>query len=192
MESKRKLRITVWGISIAVVVAIILGMVGSSMGPSASPGGMITVNSVVFGAAPEKSGIENIYIMETGYDNTADLFDQTTYILGVITASEGSVNVDAAQVFDIVIAFKAHGDNLGYIHLDNAKMQWEVSGAYTIGAATVIVSENEIMFENSAPVGTPAKNTENYMRVNAVGAIGWVLNAGQSISLDNVSLWIWG
>jgi len=149
---------------------------------SVSPG-------VVFGAAPTKSGIENIYIVEPGTATDVDLSGSGN-VIATIESSGGSVTIPAGTTFDIVIAYKAHGDNLYAISLDNAKILWEVSGAYLVSAGTEITDEN--IFENTAPVGTVVIGTDNYMRVNARGASGWTLNAGQSISLDNVSLYIWG
>jgi hypothetical protein len=174
----------------AIIIVAAVGAWAILSVTSVSTTGTVTVTGgVVFGAQPGKSGIENIYIVNTGTSINQDLSGNAN-VIAVITSSGGSVTIPAGTAFDIVIAYKAHGDNLGYISLDNAKIEWKVSGAYTVAPGTEIT--DEAIFENTAPVGTPVKNTDNYMRVNARGATNWTLTAGQLISLDNVSLWIWG
>lgn len=181
-----------WATAIILIVAVVgVGAWVILGGAPVSATGTITVSlGTVFGAAPTKSGIENIYIVRTGTSIDSNLSGSEN-VLDVITSGGGSATVSAGTAFDIVIAYKAHGDNLGYIRLDNAQIEWQVSGAQT-RALENILDANEAIFENTAPVGTSVKGTDNYMRVNARGASNWKLGSGQSISLDTVKLLIWG
>ena len=182
----------IWATAMILIVAVV-GVGAWVILGGAPASGTITVTvapGTVFGAAPEKSGIENIYIVTTGTAINQNLSGNAN-VIDVIESTAGTATVPAGTAFDIVIAFKAHGDNLGYISKDNVRIEWQVSGAHTV-ALENISTDNMAIFENSKPVGTAVKNTSDYMRVNARGVSNWTLTAGQSISLDAVKLWIWG
>jgi len=181
-----------WGTVAAIlIVAVIVAWAITRPQPTKPASIGIGGGVVVYGAAPVKSGIENIYILKSGYDNRLNLSPQTAYHLAVITGPGQTVNIPYDVAFDIVIAYKAHGDNLGYLRLDNAQIEWKVSGAYTVSLEN-IPDAREIIFENTTAIGTKVKGTDNYMRVNVVAAKGWTLLGGQSVTLDPVTLWIWG
>jgi len=162
-------------------------------------GGTITVGTgIVFGAYPDNSGIENIYIMRGNrkYDNTLAMNSATNIdnILATITASGGTATIAYDTAFDIVIAYSAYGDNTAYNNKENAQMEVKIAGAFAFTLENV-ADIYEVKFENSGSYGTgTASASADYFRMNVIHD-NWVnktLAAGQTLTLDPVRLYCWG
>lgn|GEM_PF-4822901 len=152
--------------------------------------------TIVIGAAPVGSGIENIYVMKGPgkYDNTKAMNSTANLdnILGTIEASGGSVAIPYDTAFDIVIAYKAHGDNTAYNAKENAQIEVQMSGKI-VYARENVGNAFETIFENVGAIGATSGSTD-YIRVNVVHD-NWVnktLAAGESVTIDIVKLWCWG
>ncbi|MFQ6130367.1 MAG: hypothetical protein ACE5OT_06175 [Candidatus Hadarchaeaceae archaeon] len=181
-----------------VAVIIIVAAIGAwaifGGAPAAPPAGTATITAIagqgtVFAAGVPPgtaSGIENVYIIATGaYVDTGNLSGDPD-ILGVITASGGSVNIPYETAFDIVVAVKAGTDNMAYAVLENMNVSIAVSGSFTI---TEENATNKSLFENSG-YGT----TTGWIRVNAIwdnANAGYTLPAGGSITIGPIKLWGW-
>lgn len=182
-----------WG-AIASVIVLVAVIGAWALWPTA-PTGTATVSAVaasgtVFAAGippGTASGIENVYIMKSGlYTKTENLSGHEN-ILGVITASGGSVDIPYDTPFDIVIAVKAGTDNMAYAVLENMEVELTVDGSFSLGPENCT---DKNLFENSG-YGT----SDGWIRVNAVwdnNGSGYTLPAGGSISLDPIKLWCWG
>jgi len=147
--------------------------------------------NVVFGySIPTYSGIENIYIMDTGtYTKSNDLGTITTGRMGVIESSSGSANVPYENTFDIVVAFRVKApENAAYASKENAQIELTTSNGFIVGPENG-ANGNEYTFASSG------ENTASgWIRVNAVwdnNGNGYTLHAGGTLSLDSVKLWCW-
>jgi len=147
-------------------------------------------NAIHTGPIPTYSGIENIYLMDTGtYTNTNDLGTTTTGRMGVIESTFGSANVPYENTFDIVVAFKVNApENAAYAAKENGQIELTTSGGFIIGPENSL-DANEHIFASLNP-GT----TSGYVRVNAVwdnGGSGYTLRPGGTLSLSSVKLFCW-
>jgi hypothetical protein len=154
--------------------------------------GSVTTNTgaVFTGTIPTYSGIENIYLMDTGtYTKTSDLGTTTTGRMGVITGSGLSASIPYENTFDIVVAFKVKApENGAYAAKENGQIELTTSGGFIIGPEN-LPNDNEYIFASSG-LGTPS----GYVRVNAVwdnGGNGYTLRAGGTLTLSSVKLLCW-
>jgi hypothetical protein len=149
-----------------------------------------STNVVFTGTIPTVSGIENIYIMDTGtYTKTNNLGTITTGRMGVIESSGTSCNIPYENSFDIVVAFRLQApENAAYACKENARLELAASGSFTItlenaGFDNMRVFENSNYYQHSG-----------WIRVNAVwdnGGSGYILPAGGTISLNPINLYGW-
>jgi hypothetical protein len=194
-EVRKKMTGKLPWLAVAIILVAAVGAWAVFGGaPAAPPAGAATITAIagqgtVFAAgipAGTASGIENVYIIATGaYVDTENLSGDPD-ILGVITASGGSVNIPYETAFDIVVAVKAGTDNMAYAVLENMNVSIAVSGSFTI---TEENATNKSLFENSG-YGT----TNGWIRVNAIwdnGNAGYTLPAGGSITINPIKLWGW-
>lgn len=149
-----------------------------------------STNVVFTGSIPTYSGIENIYLMDTGtYTKTNDLGTITTGRMGVITDIGLSATIPYENTFDIVVTFKVKApENAAYAAKENGQIELTTSGGFIIGPEN-LPNDNEYIFASSNP-GT----TNGYVRVNAVwdnGGNGYTLRANGSLSLSSVKLFCW-
>ncbi len=184
----------------AVIMAAAIGAwalwpTGTPVTPSYATVSAIAGPGTVFtGGVPSASGIENVYIIATsGLDDDNENVSGDPDILGVIEADSGSTNIPYETAFTIVVAVKAHSDNLAYVVRENMKVELTGSGSFTISAENAGDSANSHLaaepFDNSG-YGT----TSGWLRINAVwdnGGTGYRLPAGGTLSLDPIRLWGW-
>jgi hypothetical protein len=183
-----------WAIPTAVLVlAMVLGY---ALMPAPTPNfATVKVGTNVVWAAgiPTYSGIENVYILKNthaaGFNmNFGDPANQEN-VLGIITASGGSVNVPYEVAFVLVVAHRVKSpENAAYATVENAKIELGVTGSFTIGPENS-TDDKEYVFENSN-YGT----TNGWYRANAIwdnAGNGYKLPAGGSISLNPIRPWCW-
>lgn len=198
----KKVTTRTWGaIALIIVVAAGLGIYAWAPWAEVTPVTPVTPawSSVVFGAAPAKSGIENIYIMKSKqepnpvtYDIGTDLSGHEN-ILAVITESGQTGNIPYFKNFDVVIAVKAHDDNLAYVQKENVKVEFgttSVTGTLKRDGAAI----TSIALENTADADEFVFVTAtDYIRLNAL-TTNWDnlwLDAGAKFDFS-AKLWCWG
>jgi hypothetical protein len=147
-------------------------------------------NVVFTQTIPTYSGIENIYLMDTGtYTKTSDLGTTTTGRMGVITDTGLSATIPYENTFDIVVAFKVKApENAAYAAKENGQIELTTSNAFVIGPENS-ANDNEYTFASSN------ENTASgWIRVNAVwdnNGNGYTIRAGGTLSLNSVKLYCW-
>ena len=184
--------------AVIIIVATAIGawkILATPQTVTPPPTGFATVtvgsSNVVFTSGiPTYSGIENIYLMDTGtYTKTSDLGTTTTGRMGVITGTGLSATVPYENTFDIVVAFKVKApENAAYAAKENAQIELTASGGFTIGPENS-TNSNEYTFASSGE-----NTTSGWIRVNAVwdnSGSGYKLPAGGSLSLSSVKLFCW-
>jgi hypothetical protein len=150
-----------------------------------------STNVVFTGIIPTYSGIENIYLMDTGTYTKTDNLGLVTdgRRMGVIESSGGSTNIPYENTFDIVVAFKIQApENAAYARKENARIELTVTGGFTIGPEN-LPNDNMWVCDN---LNYGSHN--GWARVNAVwdnGGNGYILPAGGQISLNPVNLYGW-
>jgi len=185
-----------WAIAIIIVVAVGLGAWAILRGEP-TPAGTASVTAraplgKVFGLPPgSNSGILYIHIMRNG--GTWNMSENlSTYPvgpaqqrLGVISTSGGTANIPYGVAFDIVVDVVGHDDNMAYVQEENLQVWLAASGDITITGAYSTNAEED----NYMPVPTSSRI---YANVRKSTWQNKTLLAGQSMSLDNVSLELWG
>ena len=188
---------TKWG-AIAVIIVVAIGLTWYVWPKAAPPITPVTPgwSSIVFGAAPVKSGIENIYIMKSTADGytyslSTDLSGHEN-IMKVITGPDQTVDIPYATKFDIVVAVKAHDDNLAYIQVENVIVEFGVTAITgTLKRDGAAIST---FLENSSDADEyPFETTSTYIRLNAQKGT-WdnlELTADSQFNFS-AKLWCWG
>lgn len=180
------------GITLAVVVALVTGMLLMSGGQTLGPATVCSVpgasNVVWTGEIPSGSGIENIYIVDSahaaGWDINFGDPANSENVLGVIESDAGSCDIDYFQGFVIVVAVKGHVDNMAYVQKENLCVELAASDAFTITQENSI-DANEYVFDESEDV---------YIRTNVIwdnATAGYELAPDESVELNPVRLWTW-
>jgi hypothetical protein len=192
-EGDKMMKKVKWAIPTAVLVlAMVLGYALISA-PAPNFATVKVGTNVVWAADTTYSHIENVYILKNthaaGFDmDFGDPANQEN-VLGIITASGGSVNIPYETPFKIVVAVTGKApENLAYVVKENIKVELAVSGSFTIAQENSI-DANEYVFENSG-YGT----SSGYLRMNVVwdnAGNGYTLPAGGSVTLDPIRLWCW-
>ena len=186
-----------WAIAVIIVVAVGLGAWAILRGEPTPPAGTASVTArappgKVFGLPPgSNSGILYIHIMRNGgtWNMSENLSTYTVgpteQRLGVISTSGGTANIPYGVAFDIVVDVVGHDDNMAYVQEENLQVWLEASGDITITGAYSANAEED----NYMPVPTSSRI---YANVRKSTWQNKTLLAGQSMSLDNVSLELWG
>ena len=187
-----------WG-AIAVIIVVAIGLtwyVLPKEAPPVVPPVTPRWSAIVFGAAPVKSGIENIYIMKSraagyGYDLSTNLSGHEN-IRTVITATEQEVNIPYDAKFDIVVAVKAHKDNLAYVQKENVKVEFGVTSI--TGTLKRDGSAISTFLENSDDADEyQFELTSDYIRLNAQKGTWDNLELTADSRFDfSARLWCWG
>jgi hypothetical protein len=191
-KTERRLLMKGWKVGLSAVVILAMLATAWLYWPTApksraEAGTVLVPKSVVLGAAPTGSGIENIYIVKAthaaGWNIDFGLGNEN--ILGVITSSGGSANIPYETPFVIVVAVKGTKDNMAYLVKENLMVELAASGSFTI-AQENSPDSREYVF---------ATDGSTYIRVNAIwdnAGSGYKLPAGGSVTLNPVRLWCWG
>jgi len=196
-EEKMASKIPWVAAAIIIVVAAIGAWATLKGAPAAPPTGYAAVTAraapgKVFGLPPgSNSGILYIHIMRNG--GTWNMSENlSTYPvgpaqqrLGVISTSGGTANIPYGVAFDIVVDVVGHDDNMAYVQEENLQVWLAASGDITITGAYSTNAEED----NYMPVPTSSRI---YANVRKSTWQNKTLLAGQSMSLDNVSLELWG
>lgn len=141
----------------------------------------------VLGAAePSESGLENVYIVDNAHAAGYDIdFSGNENVLGVITGSGDTAEIDYEVPYVIVVANKAHDNQMAYHSYDNAKTQL-ICNYLGISENKAGDDPDSYVFEDPG---------ENYFRYNAVwdnagdGFPG--MAAGTSYDIENIALFCW-
>ncbi len=186
-------------VAAATIIVIVVGL-GAWTLLGQAPAGTATITGIagtgtVFAASiplDTASGIENVYIIQHGNYNENDNLCGNENILGVITATLGSVNIAYETSFDIVVAVKSGSDNMAYVTIDNMKVGLAITGSFTQ------TDENAPgTYSHMAPVPYENSNygtTSGWLRINAVwdnNNNGYKLPANGTLTLENINLWGW-
>lgn len=168
------------------------GLVGEGNVTIGDTGSAIGLVSGAVSALNENNGIENIYIMtHTGktWENNQNLSGNGE-VLGVISSDAGSQNIAYETKFAIVVAVRIFApDNMAYAVQENSYAYITTAGEWVDTENTEVLPEYEFNFENEN-YGT----TAGYIRYNFVydnDGNGWSLRAGQSVTLNPVSVYGW-
>lgn len=195
-----------WATATAFIIIAAIGTWAIFGGaPAAPPAGFATITATagqgtVFAAgipSGTASGIENVYIVDNshgmGYNEN---FSGNENILGVITASAGSVNIPYETRFQIVVAVKVGSDNMAYVTKENMNVGLAAYGSFTIADENAQAPNKHANAQlasyshDNSGYGT----TSGWLRINAIwdnGGAGYVLPAGGTLNLENIRLWGW-
>ncbi len=219
-ENKRKEEVRILNKKIAGVIALIIVVaVGAYAGnmyfggePTGSGGGgetpaegagtaTISLSEVggnagtAMAAVAENSGIENIYVCESGSYNLNNNIGENINngLLGTITSSTGdnTVQIDYNTNFDLIVQVKgenhgATGTEMAYVAKENLKVETRATGDISWPAEN-IADGNETVFEG--PIGS---GDDAYIRVNATNSTmqDLSLSADQSMTIY-VNYWLY-
>ncbi len=180
-----------WAAVAIIVVAAIGAWTLWGQAPAAQPTpGPAVWSNYAFGAWPDNSGIEAIYIMPTGTDYYENMADYTENDLGTITVSEGIVDIPFGTSFDICVAVSAHTENMGSLTVAYVKVA--LGTTTDLGAWT-------ITYENSDDSGDIDEyefmDDGTFARYNVVwdnAGTGYQLAADDNLNITAVDLWLRG
>ena len=188
-------------IAATIIIVAAIGAWVVFGGAPATPPGTATITGIagtgtVFAAGippANESGIENVYIITPGYTETENLSGHAN-IIGVIESDTDSCDIDYETTFHIVVAVKAGSDNMAYVTVENMNVGLAITGSFTAS------DENAGDSSLSHMAASPHENSgyssgTGWLRINAIwdnNGTGYVLHAGDSITLENIRLWGWG
>ena len=186
-------------VAAATIIVIVVGL-GAWALLGQAPAGTASISAVagqgvVFAdviPGGNASGIENVYIITSGYTETENLSGHAN-IIGVIETSTGSCNIAYETTFHIVVAVKVGSDNMAYVRIDNMNVGLGAYGSFTIADENVDVSAEAHMATWSHDNSGYDTNS-GWLRINAVwdnNGTGYKLPANGTLNLENIMLWGW-
>jgi hypothetical protein len=130
-------------------------------------------------------------MQQTGktWENNADLYGNGQ-ILATLDDNNDSVNIAYETPFAIVVVAHLYApDNMAYGHLDNIYVYMTTTGEFALEENGLVAADNEFCFDNENYDTTASSVRVNIVNDNA-GA-GWVLRAGQSLTLSEITVYGW-